>query len=73
MNPLALQNYLVVGAILFTLGAIGFLTAAQPYHPVLSAEMMLQGVAINLVAIRPPPRQRARASLYLVHHHCRGV
>ncbi len=50
MNPLALQNYLVVGAILFVLGAIGFLTRRNLIILFLSAEMMLQGVAINLVA-----------------------
>jgi NADH-quinone oxidoreductase subunit K len=50
MNPLTLENYLVVGAILFTLGMIGFLTRRNLIIMFLSAEMMLQGVAINLVA-----------------------
>jgi NADH-quinone oxidoreductase subunit K len=50
MNPLALHNYLVVGAILFVLGAIGFLTRRNLIVLFLSAEMMLQGVSINLVA-----------------------
>src|SRR5262245_13473999 len=50
MNPLSLQNYLVVGAILFVLGSIGFLTRRNLIILFLSAEMMLQGVAINLVA-----------------------
>ncbi len=48
MIPLA--NYLVVGAILFALGAIGFLTRRNLILMFLSAEMMLQGVALNLVA-----------------------
>ena len=51
MNPpLMLENYLVVGAILFTLGAIGFLARRNLIILFLCAEMMLQGVAINLVA-----------------------
>src|SRR4051794_24663992 len=51
MNPVAmLHNYLIVGAILFTLGIIGFLARRNLIVMFLSAEMMLQGVAINLVA-----------------------
>jgi NADH-quinone oxidoreductase subunit K len=51
MTPVvALHNYLVVGAILFALGAIGFLTRRNFIIMFLSAEMMLQGVAINFVA-----------------------
>jgi NADH-quinone oxidoreductase subunit K len=46
----ALHNYLMVGAILFALGMIGFLTRRNLIILFLSAEMMLQGVAINLVA-----------------------
>ncbi|MFL5340469.1 MAG: NADH-quinone oxidoreductase subunit NuoK [Gemmataceae bacterium] len=45
-----LSNYLVVGAILFVLGVIGFLTRRNMILMFLSAEMMLQGVAVNLVA-----------------------
>jgi NADH-quinone oxidoreductase subunit K len=45
-----LQNYLVVGAILFALGMIGFLARRNLIIMFLSAEMMLQGVAVNLVA-----------------------
>jgi NADH-quinone oxidoreductase subunit K len=51
MNPVVtLHNYLVVGAILFALGLIGFLARRNFIIMFLSAEMMLQGVAINLVA-----------------------
>src|SRR6516164_7078984 len=51
MNPAAtLQNYLVVGAILFGLGMIGFLARRNFIIMFLSAEMMLQGVSLNLVA-----------------------
>ena len=51
MNPvLSLQNYLIVGAILFALGMIGFLARRNFIVMFLSAEMMLQGVAVNLVA-----------------------
>jgi NADH-quinone oxidoreductase subunit K len=50
MMALALPNYLAVGAILFALGLIGFLTRRNLIVMFLCAEMMLQGVAINLVA-----------------------
>jgi NADH-quinone oxidoreductase subunit K len=50
MSPVALENYLIVGAILFVLGMIGFLARRNLIVMFLSAEMMLQGVAINLVA-----------------------
>src|SRR5712692_1903348 len=51
MNPVAvLENYLVVGAILFALGAVGFLARRNLIIMFLSAEMMLQGVALNLCA-----------------------
>jgi NADH-quinone oxidoreductase subunit K len=50
MNPLPLHHFLVVGAILFCLGAIGFLARRNLIVMFLSTEMMLQGVAINLVS-----------------------
>ena len=45
-----LHNYLVVGAVLFVLGAIGFLTRRNLIIMFLSAELMLQGVTLNFVA-----------------------
>jgi NADH-quinone oxidoreductase subunit K len=60
MNPTAmLHNYLVVGAALLALGMIGFLTRRNFIIMFLSAEMMLQGVAVNLVAFA-----RARGNLH---------
>lgn len=50
MSPVSLENYLIVGAILFVLGMIGFLARRNMILMFLSAEMMLQGVAINLVS-----------------------
>jgi NADH-quinone oxidoreductase subunit K len=50
MTPLPLQHFLAVGAILFCLGIIGFLARRNLIIMFLCAEMMLQGVAINLVA-----------------------
>jgi NADH-quinone oxidoreductase subunit K len=50
MTPISLESYLTVGAILFGLGMIGFLARRNMIIMFLSAEMMLQGVAINLVA-----------------------
>src|SRR6266436_7588609 len=50
MSALPLHNYLVVGAILFALGLIGFLARRNLIIMFLSAEMMLQGVSLNLTA-----------------------
>jgi NADH-quinone oxidoreductase subunit K len=49
-NAVTLENYLIVGAILFVMGMIGFLARRNLIIMFLSAEMMLQGVALNLVA-----------------------
>jgi NADH-quinone oxidoreductase subunit K len=43
------ERYLAVGAGLFVLGALGFLTRRNLIVMVLSAEMMLHGVALTLV------------------------
>ncbi len=48
MTPLS--NYLIVGAILFIMGLIGFLTRRNLILMFLCAELMLQGVALNFVA-----------------------
>jgi len=45
-----LSHYLAVGAALFVLGAVGLLTRRNLIIIFLSAEMMLQGVALNLIA-----------------------
>src|SRR5580765_478407 len=45
-----LNNYLIVGALLFTLGLIGFLTRRNLIVMFLCAELMLQGVSLTLVA-----------------------
>jgi NADH-quinone oxidoreductase subunit K len=45
-----LDNYLIVGAILFTFGVLGFLTRRNMILMMLSAELMLHGVSLNLVA-----------------------
>jgi NADH-quinone oxidoreductase subunit K len=50
MNSIPLHHYLAVGAALFALGTIGFLARRNLIVMFLSAEMMLQGVAVNLVA-----------------------
>ena len=50
MTAIPLHHYLVVGALLFALGAVGFLARRNLIIMFLSAEMMLQGVAVNLVA-----------------------
>jgi NADH-quinone oxidoreductase subunit K len=50
MSPANLESYLVVGAVLFVLGMAGSLTRRNLIIMFLSAEMMLQGVAVNLVA-----------------------
>lgn len=47
---IGLYHYLTLGAVLFALGLIGFLTRRNLIVMFLCAEMMLQGVAINFVA-----------------------
>ncbi|GAC1471364.1 MAG: hypothetical protein NVSMB9_17430 [Isosphaeraceae bacterium] len=45
-----LRNYLLVGAALMAIGMLGFLTRRNMIVMFLSAEMMLQGTALSLVA-----------------------
>ena len=45
-----LQNYLLVGGIVFTLGLVGLLARRNLIVMFLCAEMMLQGISISLVA-----------------------
>ena len=45
-----LRSYLLLGAALFALGMLGFLSRRNLIVMFLSAEMMLQGVALSLVA-----------------------
>jgi NADH-quinone oxidoreductase subunit K len=45
----ALNNYLVVGALLFAFGLIGFLSRRNLIVTFLCAELMLQGVSVTLV------------------------
>jgi NADH-quinone oxidoreductase subunit K len=45
-----LQNALVVGAILFALGLVGMLARRNLIVMFLSAELMLQGISVSLVA-----------------------
>jgi NADH-quinone oxidoreductase subunit K len=45
-----LINYLIIGAALFAIGMLGFLARRNMIVMFLSAEMMLQGVALTLVA-----------------------
>ena len=44
------NSYLAVGAVLFVLGAIGFVTRRNLILMMLSAELMLHGVSLNLLA-----------------------
>jgi NADH-quinone oxidoreductase subunit K len=45
-----LHNSLLIGAVLFVLGTLGFLTRRNLIVMFLSAELMLQAVALNLIA-----------------------
>jgi len=47
---LDLKIYLIMGAILFCIGLIGFVSRRNMITMFLSAELMLQGVAINFLA-----------------------
>jgi len=50
VTEVALQHYLGVGAILFVIGLIGFMTRRNLIVMFLCTELMFQGVAINLIA-----------------------
>ena len=50
MTAWALQHYLAVGAILFAIGLIGFMSRRNLIVMFLCTELMFQGVAVNLVA-----------------------
>jgi NADH-quinone oxidoreductase subunit K len=45
-----LNNYLIVGAVLFGIGLVGFMSRRNMIVMFLAAEMMLQGVSLSLVA-----------------------
>ena len=45
-----LNNYLIVGAVLFGIGLIGFISRRNMIIMFLAAEMMLQGISLSLVA-----------------------
>lgn len=49
-GPEQLTNYLLIGAALMALGMVGFLSRRNMIVMFLSAEMMLQGTALTLVA-----------------------
>ena len=50
MQLLTLEHYLAVGAIMFCIGVIGFITRRNLIVIFLCTELMFQGVAINLIA-----------------------
>ncbi len=50
MNEPVLQRYLAVGAIMFVIGLIGFMTRRNLIVLFLCTELMFQGVAINFIA-----------------------
>jgi len=50
MTSTSLESQLVIGAVLFALGMIGFLTRRNLILIVLSTELMLHGVSVNLTA-----------------------
>lgn len=50
MTELALQHYLAVGAILFAIGLMGFVTRRNLIIMFLCTELMFQGIAITLIA-----------------------
>ena len=50
MNEVSLlYNYLAIGGVLFALGLIGFLVRRNMIVMFLCAEMMLQGISVNLI------------------------
>ena len=45
-----MQHYVTVGAVLFAMGLVGFLTRRNLIIVFLSTEVMFQGIVVNLVA-----------------------
>ena len=66
-----LENYLFVGAMLFGIGLVGFLSRRNMIVMFLSAEMMLQGVSREPGGLGPVPQRLRRPDAGDVHH-CRG-
>lgn len=50
IHTLTLSHFLLTGAMLFTLGLVGFLTRRNLIIMFLCTELMFQGVAVSLVA-----------------------
>lgn len=50
MSQTALAHYLAIGAILFVLGLIGFVSRRNLILMFLCTEMMFQGIAVTLIA-----------------------
>jgi NADH-quinone oxidoreductase subunit K len=50
MSQLELYHYLALGAILFAIGLVGFMTRRNMIMMFLSTEIMFQGAALNLIA-----------------------
>jgi NADH-quinone oxidoreductase subunit K len=50
MSQVELYHYLVVGAILFAIGLVGFMARRNMIMMFLCTELMFQGVAVNLIA-----------------------
>ena len=50
INEAILQRYLAVGAVLFVIGLIGFMTRRNLIVLFLCTELMFQGVLINFIA-----------------------
>jgi NADH-quinone oxidoreductase subunit K len=45
-----MQHYVTVGALLFAMGLVGFLTRRNLIIVFLSTEVMFQGIVVNLIA-----------------------
>jgi len=50
ISDVVLNHYLLVGAILFALGVVGFVTRRNLIVMFLCTEMMFQGIVVSLVA-----------------------
>jgi NADH-quinone oxidoreductase subunit K len=50
MDSMMLTHYLIIGAILFCMGLVGFVTRRNLIIMFLCTEMMFQGVSLSLVA-----------------------
>ena len=72
MQPITTVHYLVLSAALLLIGTVGVLTRRNIVIILMSIELILNAVNINLIAFSHVLRQRQRADLRHLRDHRRG-